>query len=301
MRIPSVRSVAPVAILVCAVATSMCSQSSPSAPSRVSATASAVPSPSPGSGNAGTFAAGDVTNSTPTAGQFKVCKAGNVSGTYTVTAAPFNGGSASVSSPITVATGTCRVVAEDFDAVNGVGSNITVTETSQGLQSISALDLGGSSFPFNNGGTLPLNDFHGWTVTFTNQVNTPPPSAALFVIGDVEPHGVGDVVNFWGAQWWKNNVMSGFVSNGYESFKGFATQSDNVCGGKWISSPGNSSDPPDTIPDVITIIVTDTVVKNGNDISGNIKQLVTVAQDGGYGPAPGQRGNGPVVTFVCGQ
>jgi hypothetical protein len=296
MKIPSVRSAAPIAILACAVGTSMCSQSSPASPSSMAATSNAAPS----SGNAGTFAAGDTTNSTPTAGQVKVCKAGNVSGTFTVSWSPISGGSASVSSPITVSTGTCRVVAEDSDAVTGVGSNITVTETSSGLQSISASDLNGP-VPFSNGGSVFLNSFHGWTITFTNQVSTPPPTTALFVIGDVEPHGVGDVVNFWGAQWWKNNVMSGFVSNGYESFKGYATQSDNVCGGKWISSPGNSSDPPDTIPDVITIIVTDTVVKNGNDISGNIKQLVTVAQDGGYGPAPGQRGNGPVVTFVCGK
>ena len=36
-----------------------------------------------------------------------------------------------------------------------------------------------------------------------------------------------------------------------------------------------------------------------DDISGNIKQIVNVAQDGGYGPNPGHDGNGPVVSVVC--
>lgn len=125
--------------------------------------------------------------------------------------------------------------------------------------------------------------------------------AAVFVIGDVEPHDIGDVVNFWGAQWWKNNFMSGFVSKGVASFKGFAAQNDNFCGGHWTSLPGNSSNPPATIPEFVQIIVTDTVLKNGPNISGNIKEILLVQQDGGYGPNPGHRGNGPVTTVICKQ
>jgi hypothetical protein len=121
----------------------------------------------------------------------------------------------------------------------------------------------------------------------------------LFVIGDVEPHAVGDVVNFWGAQWWKNNQMSGFVSNGVASFKGFASNAQDFCGGAWESRPGNSSGPPATIPAEVAIIVTDTVLKNGPNISGTIKQILLVQHDGGYGPAPGHRGNGPVTRILC--
>lgn len=121
----------------------------------------------------------------------------------------------------------------------------------------------------------------------------------LFVIGDIEPHAVGDVVNFWGAQWWKNNFMSGFVSKGVASFKGYANHAQDFCGGTWQSRPGNSSGPPATIPDDVAIIVTDTVVKNGRNISGNIKQILLVHHDGGYGPAPGHRGNGPVTKVLC--
>jgi hypothetical protein len=118
-------------------------------------------------------AAGDVTASTVELGRLKICKAGNVSGTFTVTATPVSGGTPTVSSPITVAAGSCRTAAEDFDTGTGVGANITVTETSSGLQSIAAQrnDAGViSSFSYTNGGTVFLNNFHGYTITFTNNV-----------------------------------------------------------------------------------------------------------------------------------
>ena len=122
---------------------------------------------------------------------------------------------------------------------------------------------------------------------------------ALFVIGDVEPHAIGDVVNFWGAQWWKNNFMSGFVSKGVASFKGYANKAEDFCGGRWESRPGNSSGPPATIPDEVAIIVTDTVLKVGPNISGTIKQILLVRHDGAYGPNPGHRGSGPVTKIIC--
>jgi len=139
------------------------------------------------------------------------------------------------------------------------------------------------------------------SATGSNTVEVTAPTAArpLFVIGDVEPHAVNDVVNFWGAQWWKNNDMSGFVSPGVASFKGYADEADTVCGGKWSTRPGNSSNPPDVIPNDVMVIVTDTVDKKGPDIGGNIKQIIIVHSDGGYGPNPGHRGNGPVKRVLC--
>jgi len=123
----------------------------------------------------------------------------------------------------------------------------------------------------------------------------------LFVIGDVEAHGIGSVVNFWGAQWWKNNQMSGTTTPGYESFKGYASTADNFCGGVWSTQPGNSSDPPSTIPSDFAIIVTSKVLKDGNVLSGDIRQIVVVHQDGNYQDNPGHAGGGTVTTILCPQ
>jgi hypothetical protein len=159
-------------------------------------------------------------------------------------------------------------------------------------------------------GGIGTTELRSGAVTLTNTVvdfcptNTPrpvPPLLAVFVIGDVEPHAVGDVVNFWGAQWWKNNIMSGIVSPGASraSFKGFATRATLLCGGTWESLPGNSPPPPATIAADVAVVVTSTVVKNGPNLSGNIKEIVVVHQDGGYGPNPGHAGNGRVSSIVC--
>lgn len=134
-----------------------------------------------------------------------------------------------------------------------------------------------------------------YTVTYT----AAPTAVAVFVIGDVEPHAVGDVVNFWGSQWWKNNFMSGQVSNGVASFKGYAVNGASVCGGNWESLPGNSSNPPATIGQEIAVIVTPNVLKSGPNISGSVKEIVMVLQDGDYGPSPGHRGSGVVTKVVC--
>lgn len=135
-------------------------------------------------------------------------------------------------------------------------------------------------------------------VDFQAKVYFTPPTP-LFVIGDDEAHGITDVVNFWGAQWWKNNNMSGTTDPGYESFKGYASSADNFCGGAWSTQPGNSSDPPASIPSDIAIIVTSKVLKNGSTLSGDIKEIVVVHQDGKYEGNPGHPGGGPVTHILC--
>lgn len=136
-----------------------------------------------------------------------------------------------------------------------------------------------------------------FTVNYTLTTTTPD-TRALFVIGDVEPHAIGNVVNFWGSQWWKNNFMSGTVSSGVASFKGYASTVD---GCTWTALPGNSGNPPAVIPDDVLIIVTSKVIKKGNNISGDIVQYVTVHHDGKYDDNPGHHGGGAVIsTSACG-
>ena len=66
-----------------------------------------------------------------------------------------------------------------------------------------------------------------------------------------------------------------------------------------MSSPGNSSNPPSMLPAKVLVIVTNTVLKSGSDISGNIRELLVVNHDGGYGPNPGHAGNGEVSQILC--
>jgi hypothetical protein len=148
-----------------------------------------------------------------------------------------------------------------------------------------------------------VNFEHGATITYAF-VTAPVQVIPLFVIGDIEAHGIGANVNFWGAQWWKNNPMSQFHTSGWPSFKGFASSVDltpsngNPCG-TWTSRVGNSPPPPQTIPEFVGIIVTNNVIKSGPDLTGGIQQIIIVHSDGGYGPNPGHDGNGPVTSIVC--
>ncbi len=127
-----------------------------------------------------TRAVGDPTSAVAELGKIKVCKAGNVSGTFTIA-----GGSGSVSTlpNPTIAPGQCVVVAEDSTAPGqgpaSPGASITVIEspatflvsTSMQRNDAGALSAG----TFSNGGSLFLNNYHGFVITFTNNEPPPPP------------------------------------------------------------------------------------------------------------------------------
>lgn len=120
------------------------------------------------------------------------------------------------------------------------------------------------------------------------------PSAA-FVIGDESLASVP--VEFWGAQWWKDNQLSGGAAPA--SFKGYAeTVTGSGCAGAWSTSPGNSSHPPSRIPPVIEVIVTSAVTASGSTISGNVVGVATVATGSGYGANPGHAGRGTVLSYT---
>ncbi len=125
---------------------------------------------------------------------------------------------------------------------------------------------------------------------------TPTTCTGLFVIGDLDAV-VGNHVTFWGAQWWKLNHLSGGTAPA--SFKGFANCANPPCGGTWISDPGNSSHPPDTVPADITVIVSSLITQSGPIESGDIPMMVTIHTDPGYGPDPGHEGTGTVTAVVC--
>jgi hypothetical protein len=118
-----------------------------------------------------------------------------------------------------------------------------------------------------------------------------------FVVGDESATGA---VMFWGAQWAALNSLSGGPAP--PSFKGFAqtlSSSPPACGGSWSTQPGNSSGPPDSLPSFMGVLVASVVSKSGSTISGDIRRIVVVSTDSGYGPNPGHGGTGTIVAEVC--
>jgi hypothetical protein len=120
-----------------------------------------------------------------------------------------------------------------------------------------------------------------------------------FVIGD-DDAAIGTPVTFWGAQWSKQNSLSGGAAPA--AFKGFADApaSPPACGTSWSTSPGNSSGPPrGPLPEFIAVIVSSHITKSGATISGDTPEVVVVKTGSGYAPNPGHAGTGSVVARIC--
>jgi hypothetical protein len=118
----------------------------------------------------------DVTGTpAPEQGKIKICKVGNVSGTFLLTPTA-GGGSPTPSSPtsVTIAAGSCFDVAEDFTTTTGNGTQFAITETSAGF--VSATEqlkhdgITEAVVAYTQGTNLPLNFYHGHTLVFTNNV-----------------------------------------------------------------------------------------------------------------------------------
>ncbi len=104
-----------------------------------------------------------------------------------------------------------------------------------------------------------------------------------FVIGDQDAQ-IGATVTWWSPMWWKANSLSGAPAPA--SFKGFAATfsvGGPVVGGTWSTGPGSKSQPPDTVPEYMVVIVTSSVAKSGSSISGDIVSIVLVKTDPTFG------------------
>jgi DNA/RNA endonuclease G (NUC1) len=124
------------------------------------------------------------------------------------------------------------------------------------------------------------------------------PAGGAFVIGDNVSLANGATVYFWGSQWSQNNPMSGGSAPG--AFKGFEDGfAQPTCGGGWTSASSNSSSPPASVPPYMAVIVASSVQQNGSTISGDIKKIVVIKTNPGYGPSPGHAGTGTVVAIIC--
>jgi hypothetical protein len=119
-----------------------------------------------------------------------------------------------------------------------------------------------------------------------------PSSTPVFVIGDGNA-AMSSHVMFWGAQWAKNNSLSG--GDAPSAFKGLALSVDaQNC--QFVTGPGNSVDGPDILPpgDVL-VLVASSIAKSGSTITGTFTGMVIVQPDPGYASDPGHAGTGTVV------
>lgn len=107
-------------------------------------------------------------------------------------------------------------------------------------------------------------------------------------------------LTWWGAQWAKDNTLSGAAAP--NAFKGFAATLSSEppsCGGTWMTTPGNSPSPPDSVPAYMAVVVASKVIKSDNTISGNVVKIIVVKTNPGYTPDPGHAGTGSVVEVLC--
>jgi hypothetical protein len=116
------------------------------------------------------------------------------------------------------------------------------------------------------------------------------------IVGNLNS-GTGNTVEFWGAQWAKDNSLSG--GSAPNAFKGFADTAPESCGGGWTATPGNSSGPPATLPSYMGVIASSVTGQSGNAISGDVPMIIVVKTNPGYSPSPGHPGTGTVVAVFC--
>jgi hypothetical protein len=121
-------------------------------------------------------------------------------------------------------------------------------------------------------------------------------SGGSFVIGD-QNAAVGTTVTYWGAQWWKVNGLSGGAAPA--AFKGFETNPGaSTTLTSWTTQPGNSSNPPSSVPSYMAVIVSSSISQSGSTISGDAPHIVIVKTDPGYAGNPGHEGTGTVVAVL---
>jgi len=137
-------------------------------------------------------------------GEIKVCKVGNVAGTFTVTATDLSGNPIAGEPGETVGFGTCKIVAVNTD-FSGVVL-VTVTETpSSALQSVAADEIvgpaPGTATPFSGtitatGAThLRFSGEHGYVLTFTNNVTQPNTPSIATLLVPLGPVAIGAAVH----------------------------------------------------------------------------------------------------------
>jgi uncharacterized repeat protein (TIGR01451 family) len=132
------------------------------------------------------------------------------------------------------------------------------------------------------------------------------PSRGAFTLGDQTAAAATPSTNvtWWADNWYQLNHLTGGTAP--SSFKGFAgtvslptSTPPAACGGNWKTLPGNSPPPAAGVPSYMGVLVTGTVTKSGNIVSGNTVHIVVVKVNPGYSPSPANHGTGTIVAVYC--
>jgi len=223
-----------------------------------------------------------------------------VTGTATVADAPLHASGATITSANPVH-GTVATFTDDDPA--GTVSDYTAT-IDWGDGSTSAGTVSGTG-PFNVSGTHTYADLGPYTVKVhvcDAGGSCADATSQVLVYGQVAGGAFvasqdSGSVTYWSSQWSKANPTSGTAAQ----FKGFENgTSSPSCPGSWTAAPGNSGEPPATVPTYMPVIVTSSLTKSGSTIGGDVHKVVIVKTDPGYGPDPGHPGTGTVVATICG-
>jgi hypothetical protein len=196
--------------------------------------------------------------------------------------------------------GTVPIAARTVTFTLGGGASAQTCSAVTGASGTASCDIGPVAQPLGSGTLtaefagdafyLPSSDTEA-TLVFAFLAR------GAFVVGDGSATGA---VTFWAAQWAALNSLSGGPAP--SSFKGFAEtlgSSPPACGGSWSTGPGNSSGPPASVPSFMGVLVASAVSKAGPTISGDIRRIVVITTNSGYGPNPGQAGTGTIIAEVC--
>jgi hypothetical protein len=133
------------------------------------------------------------------------------------------------------------------------------------------------------------------------------PSSGAFALGDrtVASATASTSLTWWGHSWADANSLTD--GSAPSAFKGFAdsvttlptTSPANVCGTTFSTRPGNSSQPPSSVPSYMGVLVTSSTTKSGSAINGSWGKIVVVKTDSGYSGNPGHPGTGTIVATFC--
>lgn len=202
-------------------------------------------------------------------------------------------------SPATVPEGSpVRVrLTESYDGspIAGALVRFTVTNASGSQNVFRTTDGGGvAQSTFANGeysvtAHFAGSDFYLASSAGPQQVFVYRPTTFVIWGGNAGGLTLGSTYQFWGSEWYTQVAGGDFAAD--EDFKGFA---HTVSGASWIGAGGNSERPPNALAELIGVIVTTSMTKDGDATVGNVagRAILRVHDLDAYRANPGHQGYG---------